>query len=258
MPSLGAAPRLRGLRNLGALALIGAVGFFGAQWAFDGGAARADLGPDPQMPGPEVTPEVGSRPDYSKPYWFVPYQNAENQKPRYDQTVNGIPIGPTVLQPEQQPCLAEGEARIASTDDNRSSVGLKPSFLPKGAVLEESLASACGATVIAVSNRYFVPPEHESEHKLRNGKAWGDVKHGAAFTIVRESKPFAALQSSLPSERWHAVTIAGRPAAVAGPMLAEGLGEAHLVIWDDGIQTTLEAIMLTEAQLVKIAEGLYR
>lgn len=251
-------PSRNGVGVFAIVLVVAGAAFFASRWAAGNGSAAAEP-PDAVMPGPDVTPVPGMAPDYSKPYWYVPYQNLENKAARYDQVINGIPIGPTVKQPEQQECLrAAREPGAAARQATISGLSLRPGYLPPGAVVEESLTTSCGAETVSLFQSYFVPPVEDSEAQLRAGKNWAAVGHGASFTIFRETTLFPSVQSGLPSARWHAATVAGRPAAAAGPLLAEGYGESEIVIWENGVQTTVHGVMLTLSELTQIAEGLYR
>lgn len=245
----------RGLLGLASLAVLAGFSAFIVARMATTGPSPAVAGDEPVMPGPDVTPEPGSVPDTSRPFWFVPYENAERQKPRYDQVINGIAIGPSVPEPAQQACLREETPDAADVAASR--VAFRPRWLPDGSLLDHERTAACGGVAVLFQQRFYVPPDESADADIRSGrKTYFEVGHGGGFTIRREllSEPYA--RSDLASERWTATKVAGRPAAIAKPML-EGFGESSVVVWDDGVQTTIEADGLTVDDILRIAEGLF-
>ncbi len=66
-----------------------------------------------------------------------------------------------------------------------------------------------------------------------------------------------SVRIAIPAERWSAGTIAGHPAAIARPILANGLGQTAIVVSDNGVVTTIQADNLTLDELQRIANGLF-
>lgn len=84
-------------------ALLFAIGYAGGR-ALD--AERIWAGDEPMEPGgstssgeavtpppDDVTPEPGTTPDTSEPFWDIPYRNAEEQLPDFQGDLNGITVG---------------------------------------------------------------------------------------------------------------------------------------------------------------------
>jgi hypothetical protein len=78
--------------------MVGAVLLFGVGYA--GGRAldadriwAGDEASKATPPAEDATPEPGATPDTSEPFWYVPYENAEREKPDFSGELNGITVG---------------------------------------------------------------------------------------------------------------------------------------------------------------------
>ncbi|GEM_PF-1988071 len=200
------------------------------------------IGPTPLPPNPD-TRQGG---------WALPYLEVDRTKPRNDITVNAIAVGPSV-KPSTTVACQPGSLRDEPLDQVTQAAGpvfADPKYLPPGAGRSGGTATFCtsqaGQTIfIATYATYAVSPD------LAHGR------RGGPFEIYRGFST-SAVHISIPDERWTAGTIAGRPAAIARPILANGLGEsAIIVVGDGGVLTKVQASGLTLDELLRIAEGLY-
>ncbi len=219
--------------------------------------AEADVDGGPITPDLAATPAPGQTPDTSKDFWWIPWQNAEDQKPRYRQTVAGIEIGPDIW--PDFPCLPldHGAPDAAAG----SAVEVKPGFLPAGSEAIRSSVGVCGGEVVRHETSWRVPGDEEAMRAVARGeKTFFEVENGALFEItISRTGPSPRFTSSLASERFREARLAdGRAVVVADPLFAEGAGEAAVLIYDAkaGTLTTVTGGNMTLAELVKIAENL--
>lgn len=242
---------------------VAAGAFFLARALSDRGRATAATvaGPVPteQVPGPNVTPPPDSTPNTANPLWYVPYWNAETQKPRYDQVINGILIGPTVPTFDSGKCVP-GQAVWASEQAiASSSLAINPAYLPAGAILDRKIGTACGGQLVSAEKDYVIPAAPGIDGQLRSGAVnYFDAQHGGAFQIFRDSLKAPSWQSKLASQRWFTTQINGYPAAEAHPIFDAGFGDSAIVVWQTGVQTVIIGQSISLADLTKIAERVVR
>jgi hypothetical protein len=217
-------------------AALAGTSFLISRQLSDGGSAGAQRAPADisNLPGPNETPPPGSTPDTSRPAWHIPYQNAEREKPRFDQEVNGIAVGPTVKDPGTPEC-EPGEARTPTEQElAEPSAALVPhDFVPTGAIRGLEAASACRDRLIRHRVEFEIPAEPSADAKLANGARWEDVEPGGKITVWKAILDQPAFQSAMyAAERWRPSSIHGLPAAIADPILPNGLGPSAVVVWD--------------------------
>lgn len=241
------------------LLLVAGFGAFGAVRLVRGGNGSAVAEAQPVPPGQPVSPSptptavvptnLPANPDTTKQNWFVPYLDAERTKPMFDQTINGITVGPSA---EHRPSVAckPGTARQAPlTEALTTPVTLTPKYLPAGANQFEALATVCetaaGQTVVIGADvGISIPSDPKSDRR------------GGVVSIARwQGAPSATV--AIAAERWSAGTVAGHPAAIAEPILANGLGQSAVVVYANGVVTKVQASWLTLAEVKRIAEGLF-
>lgn len=155
--------------------------------------------------------------------------------------INGIAVGPTAF-PRGGPCVGADAQQAPIARAVGTEVAIAPSFLPAGTTETMSLTTVCQGVVALAERTYFVEPDPDTG------------RLGGGFTIVRwRGQPFAPV--AVPDERWSAATISGRSAAIATPILANGLGQSAVVTFAQGIVTTVQATGLPVDEVRRIAEG---
>lgn len=229
------------------LAGIGVGSFFAVRTLTGGsGPASAENPPTafPEPPGPNVTPAPGTTPDTSKPWWYVPYLNAERDKPLFDGTIAGVRIA---YGEDPGNVCPDGKQTIGSYNDTiGTSLSLKPSYLPKGAEPEsDAFVGLCDGKPAIAQATYLVSADPLVP------------RYGGSIVILRHrGKPVASL--AIPRDRWHEGTVAGHHAAIAEPILPDlGLGESAVIVYSDGILTEVHADGIPMADVLKVAEGLF-
>ena len=238
--------------------LVGAVGCAVAGVYL---ASGAQIGPERTQPvaDPALTSVATDllQPDTSVPLWYFPYLKEDASKPRFDQMVNGIPIGPTVSVASSGRCEVGGGPVTRSVAD-ASKIAVSPKYVPVAAALERQTAGGCDGEAVTVEERYVIPPADGLDTQLRSKQiTWSAAQHGGSIEVFRSYKTSPGVVSDIPSERWSATTISGFPAAVAAPILPMGFGPSSIVVWDGQVQTVVTGIDITLADLIKFAEGLY-
>lgn len=257
--------RIRGWRPIGAsLVIFGAATFLGAflvgRELSDDEPAQAEPPTPTEIPS-ESTAVPGSTPDTTKALWHVPFENAEKDLPRYDQTINGIQVGPTVADNGVRDC-EPGEATAVKdlAALATSNLAINPGFLPAGAVVGRHEASACRGKFVTHVVEYEIPAEPGVESRLERGEVrWEEVEHGGKITVFRSLSQGPVYRSSnFAAIRWRGATVKGLPAAVADPILPMGLGRSAIVIWDErqGVRTVVVGVNRKNGELISVAEGL--
>lgn len=200
-------------------------------------------------------------PDTSQPGWFHPYQLIEDAKPRYNQLVGEILVGPDI---DMGGDLCTGTTKpddITFDSIIGSRVELSPAYLPPGAQADEHTESlACEGEPSFATTLYMIPPNEADSRRVKAGEiTWFEAQHGGSVTLHRRVRPEASFQSFNPSERMRAGTVAGLPAVLVEPMFAEGYGEAEVIVWDaeSSTMTVVQTTDFTLDEAVKIAEGLF-
>ena len=258
-------------RRLGALAMLGvlvalAVGAFFVGRELSGGESAA-AGPEDApvetaaqnaTGAPAALPEV---PDTSKLNWHIPYMLAEDAKPRFDQVINGIAIGPTVKGEGCPGGVKSDEIGVQATVG--TAVEISPAYLPAGAVpsgIEHYYA--CSGTPVNAQVYYYIAPDEDQMQRVSRGElTFFQAQHGGWFAIARLQTPTPLyFGGGIASERFHPGSVNGYPAAIGAPIFAEGFGPAAVLVWDEDRQllTIVEGGDLTVDELTRIAEGVMR
>jgi DNA-binding CsgD family transcriptional regulator len=198
-----------------------------------------------EPPGPDVTPIPGATPDTSQPWWYVPYLNADRDKPRFDGTLAGIRIGPNV----DPGSSCEGGVTSMGTvsDTTGTRFDLELPYQPPQTTRQpgSEYVMLCDGQVVSSEADYTVAADS-------TGSPFG----GSLKVYRHVGDPIASL--SIASERWRAGTIATRPAAIAEPILPDiGLGESAVVVYGDGVLTEVHADGIPMDELMKVAESLF-
>lgn len=196
--------------------------------------------PNIQPPESHVTPSAGEAVDTSKPWWYVPFLNAERNKPAVDVTINGVQVGPNARR--IIPGCELGAVPMAAEDAKPLAINVR-ALRPVGGVLEHELATSCAGR----------PAAYEVLYTIAGDPAAG--RFGGSLMIARYAGP-PSYESSIPTDRWSAGSINGVPVAIARPILENGLGSSAVVWHSNGVTTVVSADGLTEAEVKSVAEEL--
>src|SRR5581483_5565071 len=124
------------------LMIVAGLGFVGARGLSTGSSVKAGQisaatpGPGQQVCGKDLAPDRSVIRSYCIPgtppaeFWYIPLQKADEAKPRFDGTINGIRLGPNI-EPGAEFC-ASAQALEAS-----------PSYLPPETSLEWTKEGGC-------------------------------------------------------------------------------------------------------------------
>lgn len=203
--------------------------------------------PSPTATVPILPPLPADPADASTDLYFV-YKWAEDIKPRYNQVIAGILIGPDVVPDWCPPGVKVEylplEAALGMPLD------FSPAYLPEDAKESESEARVlgCGSDPVFAERHYGQP-----------GNA---VRHGGFIRIHRTLTDVPAVEVERPAERMKEGEIAGLPAVIVEPMLPETYqhwADVTIAVWDvsGGVLTVVETIGFTLAETTQIAEGLF-
>lgn len=227
-----------------ALVLVAGVGSFFAARALDDSSvvtAQGDVLPVGDLADPEITAQLQI--DTIDPNWDVPYWQEWQAKPRYDQALAGIRIGPTVE--VERSC--ESRELIRAVDPSMAkgtALEISPRYLPAGAVLAADPSRtligstlACGDTLILNDAKAGIPAADNAEERRTAGESWFQIPHGGFIEISRISyatreHATPAIGTDIPGSHWEERQVGSRIAAVGRPVLDAGLGPAELYSWN--------------------------
>jgi hypothetical protein len=195
------------------------------------------------------------------PGWWTTYFNQDAQKPRFNQEINGILVGPgDGLEPTSDVCTGLTPQWTDPEKAKGTVVDFSPSYLPEGvkrAASEPESVMECGGTVFSVLRSYDVPAKYGPDVSPSNPPEWS----GGNFSIWRmlsDKHTFPLLGAA---ERMEPITVAGRAAVLMRPVMPEGedygLGKMAIVIAEDFGLTAIQGGGLPLGEFIKIAEGLY-
>jgi hypothetical protein len=207
--------------------------------------------------GPEPTAEPKSLPaDWDR------YFNEDARKPRFDQHINGILVGPTAAGPDYSGLCTEVGVTPQWVDPERAAgavVDVNPAYLPDGVQLSPSAAAVevmeCDGTIVSVLKEYHVPAKYSAPDV--GVLLWS----GGGFSIWRMLSTVRAFPLSGAAERMEPISIKGRPAVLMRPVMPGdvdiGMGDMAIVIAEDFGLTAIQGDGLPLEEFIKIAEGLY-
>jgi len=218
-------------------------------------SAQTPRGTPTPVPQGEELPAI---PDTSQPGWFHAYQLKEDAKPRYNQEIAGIMVGPDIdrrLCPE--PVLAD---EITKAETSGTPVEVEPDYLPEGAQEDKGGADfgACEGEPALATRRYQVAPDEEQMRRVAAGElTFFEAQHGSGITVHRRLSVLPRFMLNLPSERMRAGEVNGLPAVLVEPMFIEGYGHSAVIVWDEGtsVLTAVQATDLTLEETIRIAQG---
>jgi hypothetical protein len=206
--------------------------------------------------GSEPTAEPKSLPaDWDR------YLNEDAQKPRFNQEINGILVGPTAPEPDDGGLCAGVTPQSVTPESAAGTVlDINPAYLPEGIGLNGPSEQAievveCSGTAISVIKYYHVPPKYSDEHD--GLLLWS----GGGFSIWRMLSTTHTFPLFGAAERMGPITIAGRPAVLMRPVMPEGvdigIDPMAIVVAEDFGLTAIQGDGLPVDEFIKIAEGLY-
>lgn len=232
--------------------------------AISGFAAGRRIGKDhppaPVAQASENQPPVGNTLSTAETDWqayAASLEQADQTKPRYAQTNNGITIGPQVREDDGR--CTSGAGRYIDVEATKSTdIDIVPRWLPRGSTVREDTALACGDLLRGRSIEYGLPADDQVGPRMRAGEEWFDVNHGGHFSIWRKITSNPALSTYIASELCRPEIVTSLPAVVCSPLDARGFGNGLVVTWDaaSGVFTVVKGTHLSEASLLAIAEGL--
>jgi hypothetical protein len=206
--------------------------------------------------GPEATAQ-------RDPFWWAPYFDEDAEKPRFNQEINGILVGPSAPAPDYAGLCTGPDVELRYLPAGSvvgSELDLEPGYLPEGVQALPSPAAVavrkCGGSVVTVLKEYDVPfklnEEDPTGHPLRAG---------GGFSILRERSTTRAFPLFGAAERMEPLWVAGRPAVLMQPVMPGsldiGMGHMAIVIAEDFGLTVIQGDGLPLEEFIKIAEGLY-
>jgi hypothetical protein len=208
--------------------------------------------------GSEPTAEPKSLPaDWDR------YFNEDYGKPRFDQEINGILVGPTAPGPDYNGLCGGPDVELRYLPAG-SVVGgdldFEPGYLPEGVQPLPSPASVavrtCSGTIVTVLKEYYVPSKVNQEETTGH-----PVWSGGGFSIMRERTTIRAFPLTGAAERMGPIRIAGRPAVLMRPVMPDGvdigMGDMAIVMAEDFGLTVIQGSGLPLGEFIKIAGGLY-
>lgn len=239
-----------------AVLIPAATGFLVARVFFSDSATASDRVPPEGgtltgilPPGPDVTPEPGSTPDRSRPYWHIPYENQERMAPKFRGELAGLLIG-------QEPPEADDEARRCpgavietSPDAMRESwFPLTLSGLPDGVQVKATTVATCDD-----GRPLWIEVDLEVAPGTPGAGLAGDTISIARVPGIRLWPNEASMG------RWAAGQIAGRPAAFMDE-ITEGVGDTAVIVVDEetGGSTRFWATGSRLQLLRQVAEAMYQ
>lgn len=192
--------------------------------------------------------------------WQEPYLAAYARKDRSAETVAGIRFDPNLPKGESSGCLAidlgadlnadyEAQASLLHMEmDYRP--GIHTSIEPGYAAQDQGCERhTYGSGVVGLGGP-----------SASFGEDWFTKENGywGAGRIILGENAQPAMRADVPNEHWFETTINGQPAAVARPVLDEGLGPGSVYIWDRerDVLTVVHTVDMPLSELLKIAEGI--
>ena len=197
------------------------------------------------------------------------YLNEDARKPRFNQEINGILVGPgesgpglesgAGLEPRSDVCTGVTPQWVGPEKAAGAVVDFNPSYLPEGVGTtgaEPEGVVECGGTVFSVLKYYNVPSRFSGK-----GQTGDLLWSGGSFSIWRMLSEKHAFPLMGAAERMGPISIAGRPAVLMRPVMPGGAdvgfdGVAIVIAEDFGL-TVIQGSGLPLGEFIKIAEGLY-
>ncbi|MBI5947089.1 MAG: hypothetical protein HY875_03010 [Chloroflexi bacterium] len=261
--------------------LMASAGFYiGRQTGRDEGARAAPDAGTVVVPGTPagatpVVPETLPVPaaglpdiDTTRSGWQLPYLAEWRAKPRFDQAINGITVGPTAVRTGTV-CGSDVKREDVPPSAFRGTVlEISPDYLPVGGYVREDTmdefgSAFCGGEPGVSTLTVGIRAAADAAERLAAGESWFVVPHGGFINVHKYRYRDGAAPAEftdIPASHWYADTIGGLPAAVGRPVLDAGLGGGAVLIWDAELRvsTVIYSYNLGLEELLKFAAGVAR
>jgi hypothetical protein len=232
------------------VALVAVGAFAGGRLAGPGREVAAEPPAAETVSAAPRLPQPGEVPDTSKPLWYVPYLQAEDELSRYNRVLAGIGVGPTVEMGGYDASQCVGRL-----------LEISPRHLPEGAEIDPLATfsnDVCGDGMVRNEVTYRIPPDEADAARITRGEVnFFDAKHGGSFLIYKRFIAVPAWQNSFPSDRLRPGSINGHPAVIGEPLFPQGFGQSMILMWeaDTGVLTVLTGMDIPSAEMLRIAQG---
>jgi len=180
--------------------------------------------------------------------------NEDAQKPQYDQTINGIRVGPKVDYRGPEACQGIKAEYVPLEKASGTQLDIKPVYLPDGVELVRTEAVECGGTLVSVLKEYVV------SYRLNPTNAEIPLWSGGGFTIYRVLGADNVFPLFGAAERFGPTTIKGKAGVLMRPVMPEGIdngmGFGAIVVKEPFGLTVLQGDGMPLGEFVKVAESL--
>jgi hypothetical protein len=243
----------RRTRGVAALVALGLVSFV-VTYALRDSDPRTSAEGNETSPADSVLPAPAQSPDTRAPYWYVPYENAERDAPKFEGEIAGIAIFATPQDASAFDVCASGFEAVPPDRVNTSQGPLAIPVETLPAALEPlggPEALACDGELFDVTQMFEVKP----------GAA--GVNPGGSGVSIQRSRAAASFVHAASRERWSETTVNGIAAVALRPIVeADGMiiGECMVAVRDSStdVMTTVRASAANVAFCRGIAEAVTR
>lgn len=169
---------------------------------------------EPATPDLTTTPAPGATPDTSRPFWYVPYENAEKQSPKFEGQLGGARILSTPVDFDARALCPSGLSQSPESALVRASEGPTAIWLADRSAGITPLGNpevwTCGTATVQVLWNLQVSP----------GVA-GVEENGSGLLIMRTlGEDRVVLPGS--ASRWTSVRLPSGEAAILAPIVEAG------------------------------------
>ena len=113
--------------------------------------------------------------------------------------------------------------------------------MSRDSIVGASRTLSCGGRIQGADIQFEIPADRSK-----------DFFGGAGGVVRLRSTPSFGI--SIPAQRWREGKIGGHPAAIADPILPNGLGQSAVLVYADGILTVVQAMGFPIDLVISIAE----
>lgn len=233
--------RLPAAAGFGLMAVALAMAAFTITYLARGSDPASRAQPPGDGPATGATPLPSATPDTSQPFWYMPYVNADQAKPPFVGTLNGIPIDPDHQgRTPYEVCGGSGMDLVdpdvlMETVTRAGPLAVNPARFPASVrSLDGPWAWTCPDGLAQVSWIFHV------------AAGTAHVNPGGSDLTVDRIRGLDPVMHSAPADRWFAAEVAGRPAVAQRPVVVAGdkqFGSCFVAVWDvrSNILTTVSA-----------------